>query len=170
MKNPILTQEIVRHIMSSVGIIPDKFGKIALGECETDKTIKISYENSDEDGRNDHYDSHQKQYANCPVYAGSVILDSVKLRGLIVNLTADIIEFCFVFRLGEYPIHGMILNEHDECSFKILNEKTGWADASIGVQGMVLGGMEKVVEYGLLWETTKEFDDLYSAATSLIGA
>lgn len=171
-QNKLLTKEIVRHILISFGVtvssnIPTN--SLLSKECLTDKTVKIKY---DED----------EEYVHI-VHAGQLLLsNNSKLRAAVVNLTIDSEEpeYCLCFRLDKLALHGLhshssthYLQSHnddiDVVLFKLYNElnKT-WTDASIEVQAMVLGGIEKIVSYGLIWEPCNDFDDLYKSVLSLI--
>lgn len=165
MKNNILTKEIINHIFINVGLSPTSFGKIGLSSKSllTDRVVNMSYDDLEV--------AH-------PVYAGEIIIQDSKIRGLAVDLTLeDCAEFCFIFRMDAYPLHGLRLaydggNEDDEDrdngTFRIFNDKNeSWIEANIFTQGMALSGIEKITSYGLLWEPCVNIDDLYRAALIL---
>lgn len=163
MKNNILTKEIINHIFISVGLSPTSFGKIGLSSKDlmTDRVIDMSYDDLEI--------SH-------PVYAGEIIIQESKIRALAVDLTLeDCSEFCFIFRMDSYPLHGLRLayddenaEDRDTGTFRIFNDKNeSWIEANVYTQGMALSGIEKITSYGLLWEPCKNIDDLYRAALIL---
>lgn len=164
MKNNILTKEIINHIFINVGLSPTSFGKIGLSSKNllTDRVVNMSYDDLEV--------AH-------PVYAGEIIIQDSKIRGLAVDLTLeDCAEFCFVFRMDSYPLHGLRLTyngdheyeDSDNGIFRIFNDKNeSWIEANIFTQGMALSGIEQIISYGLLWEPCTNIDDLYRAALIL---
>lgn len=159
-QNKLLTKEVIRHIFTSFGMttVNTPNNTLLSKELLTPKTVKIKYDDNEEF-------THS-------VFAGQLVLSKdSKFRAVIVNLSMDDIqEYCCVFRLDKLPLHGLRLRYDDEDigAFKIYDEgNKSWMDASIGIQAMILGGIEKIISYGLLWETTSEFNDLYKIAVNL---
>jgi hypothetical protein len=163
-QNKLLTREIVRHILTSFGVSSTSVTDNSLigHDLLTSKKVRIKY---DDEAEIDHL-----------VFAGQLSIGKdAKFKAIAIDLTteSESPEFCCVFRLENLPLHGLKLCYDDEDTglFKI-HDDTGkaWADAPIVVQAMILGGVEQVVSYGLLWEPLTDFADLYKAAVILAGA
>lgn len=160
-QNRLLTREIVRHVLTSFGVSVTSVTDNSLisHELLTDKKLRIKYEDETEI---DHL-----------VFAGQLSIGKdAKFKAVAIDLTieSESPEFCCVFRLEKLPLHGMKLcyDGEDTGLFKI-HDETGkaWSDAPIIVQAMILGGVEQVISYGLLWEPLTDFADLYKAAAIL---
>ena len=160
-----LPKLIVRRIIADVGAAPNAVGKTGLtvSELLLNKVIKVNYD----DGVHEH-----------DVYSGKISIESTVLKGLLVDLTIDIPEYLFVFRMDNMPIHAAkaLYDEIDlgETFLRVYypdKEKEPsftWRDSGLYIKARMLSDFEKIVSYGFMWEDCKDIEDLYEAAVSLI--
>jgi len=156
-----LTTEIVRRIFLDIGVTDGPtFGKLGITEScfLLDKKMKIRYDSGDLEHK---------------MYAGQMKLDSSLLRGLLVDLTVDdVVEFGFVFRMDALPIHGMKITYGDDLAYNFIklydDEKKSWVNANMYMQAMILANFERITSWGILWDNSKDIDDLYQAIIKMI--
>jgi hypothetical protein len=160
-QNKLLTKEIIYHIFTSFGMCNTSSlsNTVLFKEFLKTKIVKIKYDNDEE--------------INHAVYSSQISINKEsKFKVLIIDLTLDDIqEYCCVFQLDNLTIHGMRLRYDNEDTgiFKMYNETNStWVDAPISNQAMILGGVEKIVSYGLLWESISDCEQLYNIGINLV--
>lgn len=165
----VLTQEISKRILMNVGVSPENIGKLGITEPNLllKQSIKIKY---DDGSALEH-----------PMYYGGLSLDNKSsLRGLLIDLSLidetdnlETSEFLFLFRMDNFSIYAVrwVYEEQSANFIRVFNnEKEVWDEASMYMKARLLANFERLTSWGVLWDScSKEHDDLYGAATILIG-
>jgi hypothetical protein len=154
-----LTSQIVLRVLEDIGIIDlnNQNSWVGLGSEQllTNRVVKIKYTDKE----------HKHQ-----IYAGQLKLNDFNMKGILVDLSYTGNDVLFLFRSGDKPIHAInCVDDGDIAFIKIYNEKSNmWKDTTIQMQAQVLTGFEQITSLGILWDTYKEYEDLYGAAVNLI--
>lgn len=141
-----LTIEIIKKILSNVGIVKEYFGKgLTSKSFLLDKVVNISYD-----------------FGNVkhPVYAAQLKIDSFSLRAIFIDLSIDSDEFIFAFRVGDHHPNVIYYSQQDDSYIRIFDgDKI--INPSFEMKAKILASFEKVVDYGVLWQDCLEIKDLY---------
>jgi hypothetical protein len=156
----ILTREIIKRILGNFGVAPPPdFGKSGLTNVNlrSVKELVISFE-------------EDVGIHKFPIWTGEAIINSFKLKALIVDLSLDdIYEYALTFRLDDKPIYSLklIYDDIDQGIF-LIQDGENWITPNILVQAQALVGMEIFVSEGILWSPCEMDTYLYDAVSVLI--
>jgi hypothetical protein len=167
--NRILMEDIVRHILSNLAIIPSSF-------VDPDKTKslmskdyllpeKISFEAESEVIKN-------------KVWGCQISVEQQELKFLLGDCTQEknIPEYCLVVKLKDAPAYGMYLVYNDLVGGQVdsepliactLNGKE-WMECQTYLQATFLAGMEQVRDVGLGWSKCTDYKENYELLLSFI--
>ena len=154
-----LEREIIKRILSDVGVIPGSdFGKhgITQSDFKLDKKLTVRYD-----------DGEQQEF---PLWAGGGNLPGTKVRALLADLSDDeVAEYALALRVNDRPIYALRLTyDNEDPGIFVLQEGQSWQAPIMLVKAWALVGMEMIVEQGMLWEPERSYQDLYEAISNLV--
>ncbi len=163
--NPVLLEEVVKHVFANFGVIPSYFvnrnKSKTLIASEYLLPDKISFDLDDQVVR--------KNVWGCQISA-----DTQELKVLLSDCSQEkgILEFAMVVQLKGAPSYGLYIVCGDgiepepllACS---LNGKE-WMECNTYLQATFLAGMEQVRDLGLHWNKCNNYEGQYEAMMSFI--
>lgn len=152
-------REVIKRILADVGAIPGiEFGKsgLTLPLFKIEKEFLLSYE-----------DGHQEKF---PLWSGQGILSDNKIRALLVDLTdGEMVEYALAIRVNDKPIYALkLMYDNEDDGIFMLQESINWVIPSMLVKIWALLGMEMIIDQGMLWQPSMEYEDLSQALSHLI--
>lgn len=163
--NYILTENIIKHIMSQFGIMPSKFVDMKKTKPLLDKEFllveKLSFQGeSGEISKNDIW--------GCEL--SSAGQQEIKILLGKCSQDKEPIEYCLIVHLKDAPTYGLYLIYDDvsEPLIAVSANETGWLPCSTFLQATFLAGMEQIKESYLIWNKCTDYKLLYDMMLSLI--
>jgi hypothetical protein len=169
--NRQLTEEIIYHILSSIGVLPAAFIKQDTLQSLIDKQFllseKITFQS--ETG-----ESIVKNVYGCQMS----VTDSKEFKMLLADCTqeADLPEYCLLVQLKDSPVFGLYLlfnhlaeNPPDsEAMIAVSSDGKHWMPCSMYLQATFLAGMEQLKDLAFGWGKCTSYQDLYQQMLSFI--
>lgn len=154
-----LEREIIKRILADIGVAPSpNFGKagLTLLDFKLKKEFFVHYE-----------DEHQQKF---PLWSGQGSLSDSKIRALLVDLTdGEVAEYALAIRVNDKPIYALrIAYDNEDTGTFMLQEGENWIFPNMLVKLWALLGMEMIVDQGMPWQPSNDYDDLYQAVSHLI--
>jgi hypothetical protein len=162
MRNPKLTQEIIKHIFRSFGITFEKNNHINiynLLEPEFLLDKKLSFES--EDGIKHHNN----------IWCASAKIEQSEMKVIVADLKEDknYSEFALVIQMDVFPPFALrtsqnliqIDSEEEDVGDINLNVEGKWTDTNIFLQSKLLNGVEGLSELFLHWSKPKIDKEIY---------
>ena len=173
--NKKLTEEIARHILSNLGVLPSSFVDSEQTKLVIDKQFllseKIKFQDSD-----------GKEIIN-NIYGCQIsIANSKDFKLLLADCTQDkdFPEYCLLVQLKDSPAFGVYLiseesytpsnNEYIDVEALIAVNSDGkfWMPCTTYLQGTFLAGMEQLKDLGFGWIKCSSYKEQYDQLMSLI--
>jgi hypothetical protein len=166
MINQALTEQIARHILANLGVIPAPFINSnhirSLASKEFVLTPRLIFKGGD--------DSFVKNY----VYGCQVSIDQKEFKIMLGDCSQDkqIPEYCLVIQLTGQPAYGLYLICDPEVDNEALitvsvNDKD-WMPCTTFLQATFLAAMEQLKDIGLGWSKCTNYQKHYEMLLSMI--
>jgi hypothetical protein len=162
--NLVLTECIIKHILSQFGVMPDKHVDMKKTKSLLDKELllaeKISFQGEDgEVFKNDIW--------GCQLTSGQ---QEVKVLLGDCSQSKESAEYCLIVQLKGAPTYGLYLvyDEVSEPLIVVSTNEIGWLPCSTFLQATFLAGMEQVKETYSAWSKCTDYKALYDWMLSLI--
>jgi hypothetical protein len=161
--NTKLTQQIVHHIFSGLGVAPNSLVKNSKFESIKSKKYLLSEKLifSDENG----------QEIKNNIWGTQLFVENNNLKILVgdCTTTSDVLEFAAVIHLEENPTYGIYLNYGDDESYPLISvslDGINWMNCNTYLQATFLAAMENIKNIPFNWRSIdqykKEHDSLLS--------
>jgi len=160
-----LTEQIVHHILSNLGVLPSEFVDVEATRSIVDKAFtlpeKIVFEG-------------QKEKRN--IYGCQVsVADSKELRLLLADCTQDkeFPEFALLVQLKDSPAFGLYMihgrgKVDPEVLIAVSTDKEAWMPCNTYLQATFLAGMEQIRDLGFGWTKTTNYAEQHLQLLSFI--
>jgi hypothetical protein len=169
--NNKLTEQIILHILSNLGVLPATFIDQEATQSLFDKQFllseKLSFEV--EDG-----EVLRKNIYGCQIS----VTDSKEFKMLLADCTQDndLPEYCLLVQLKESPTFGIYLLFNQlvsdppdpEAMIAVSADQKHWMPCSPYLQATFLAGMEQIRDLGFGWNKCSEYQDQYQQLLSFI--
>jgi hypothetical protein len=169
--NQKLTEQIVIHILSNLGVLPSTFIDQDKTKSVMDKKFllpeKLTFETADGD-------ILRKNIYGCQIS----VTDTKEFKMLLADCTQekDVPEYGLVIQLKGAPAFGvyLIFNQlipqdlPDEALIGVNTDKTHWIPCSTYLQATFLAGMEQLRDLGFGWKKCASYQELHSQLLSFI--
>lgn len=145
--NYILTEHIIRHILSQFGINPNKSIDMKKTKSLLDKEFllsdKLSFQGEDDK-------TFQNNIWGCQLSSGQ---HDVKVLLGDCSQDKETFEYCLIIQLKDAPTYGLYLvyDEVSEPLIAVSANEVGWLPCSTFLQATFLAGMEQIKEAFLTW-------------------
>jgi hypothetical protein len=168
--NPILREEIVRHVFSNLGVIPSKF-------INQDKSKSLM---SKEYLLNEHllFEDESGDVIENKVWGCQMSAESQEIKVILGDCTQDsrVPEFCLLVQLKDAPAYGLYLLYDglvdepldSECMLAYSLDSKGWLECNTYLQATFLAGMEQIKDVGFGWSKCTNYQSQYQALLSFI--
>ena len=163
--NKILTEHIVKHILSNFGAIESNYVDFSSSKSLLSSEYLLPDELLFED-------ENEKQYKN-KIYGCQLSTEQQELKILLSNCSQDeILEFYLIIQLKNAPAYGLYLyddgdNSESKISCKINNG--AWMDCNMYLQATFLAGVEQLRDLGFGWNKCSNYKEQYNLLLSFIG-
>lgn len=166
--NQNLLEEIVKHILSNLGVIHSDFvdleksGSLNSNVYLLDKKISLEDDN--------------KEIINRKIWGCEIVSEQKELKILLTDCwqDKDINEYYVIVQLRDAPAYGLFYTNNpskyqENNSFIVCNvNNKGWMNCDTYLQATFLAGMEQLKNLGLLWGKCKNYDEQFNLLNSLI--
>jgi hypothetical protein len=154
-----LTEEIVKHIYSKLGIFAKTNVSLISNEFILDKKIIIS--DNDTTWKNN-------------VWGCNLEFGSSTMRILVANVSPDprIIEYVSIIQLEKFPMYGLYISPFEKNTNSLIavstNGGTSWQMCNLYLQATFLAGMESVADLQFKLNKCSDYDTHYNALYNFI--
>lgn len=159
MINPQLTEQIVKHIYSKLGVFAKTNVSLISEEFLLDKKIIIS--DSDSVIKNN-------------VWGCNLTFSSSTMKMLVANISQDphVIEYASIIQLDKLPMYGLYISPFESGSNSIIavstNSGVSWQMCSVYLQATFLAGMESVSDLQFKLNKCSDYETHYNALYNFI--
>lgn len=154
--NKDLTNQIVKHIFSNLGILEERVATLISDDFLTD--LKIEYENINE------------KLSTANIWATEAIANGVKIQLMASAFHMDNDEFAIVIEIENCPTYGCYLenckNMNSLIAFSVKNN--AWIPTDIFTQATFLAGMEQLKDLTAEFSVCKNTKSLYEKLISFV--
>lgn len=161
--NPLLTEAIIKHILSQLGVLPSPYVDPKKTKSLLNKDFllmeKLSFQ--DEDG---------KTFKN-DIWGCQLSLGQQEVKILLGDCSQDgTSEYCLLIQLKDAPTYGLYLvcDEVAEPLIAAIANETGWFPCSTFLQATFLAGMEQIKDTYLTWGRCVDYKIQHDMLLSLI--
>lgn len=168
--NPILREEIVKHVLSNLGVIPSEFVSQQKSKSLINKEYLLSEHLLFEDAEGE---VTQNKIWGCQMSA-----ESQEIKILLGDCSQDsyVPEYCLLVQLKDSPAYGMYLvydglvghRISSECMLAYSVDSKSWMECGTFLQATFLAGMEQVKDVGFGWNKCTNYQSQYQAMLSFI--
>lgn len=165
--NPVLRNEIVKHIFTNFGIISSDY-------VNNDKTQSLISQEYLLPEKLTFEDDNGTVYNN-KVWGCQLSVGSQEIKVLLADCLQekDVPEFCLLIQLKDAPAYGVYLNINEyqintSCMIAYLIDSKSWLECSTFLQATFLSGMEQIRETGFAWSKIKNYQSQYQSLISFI--
>lgn len=167
--NYVLMEQIIRHVMSNLGVVPGLFIDINKSKSLRTKEFllseKLKFEMDDVISKNN-------------IWGCQITVDHKDMKILLGDCSQrlNILEFCVVIQLQDAPAYGLYLVYNDLLPDRIESEPLlgvtlngkDWMECNTYLQGTFLAGMEQIRELALPWTKATNYSSQYELMLSFI--
>jgi len=169
--NKKLTEQIVYHVLSNLGVIASSFVNKETTKPIIDKQFLLSEKLSFEDEEGE---TIRKNVYGCQLS----VADSKELKMILGDCTQDknFPEYCLVVQLKDAPAFGLYVvvspttseRVDSEVLIAVSTDNNYWMPCSTYLQATFLAGMEQIRDIGFGWTKITNHDSLYKQLLSFI--
>jgi len=168
--NPLLTEQIINHILSSLMIInTDSLNQKKFRSLKSSEFLlseKLSFD-----------DDNEKTIKN-DIWGVQLSVKNTSIKMLLGNCSIDsnIDEYALVVSLQDAPSYGLYSAYSKDPEIKINNDqliaisvdKKNWISSTIGIQASFLSGMESIKDMNFSLEKCQNYKEQYDLLLSFI--
>lgn len=164
--NNLLMEQIARHILANLGVLPVSFIDYQKIQSLTTKDFllnqKLMFKNADGD------------VIKNSVYGCQITIEQKELKILVGDCSQDkdVPEFCVVSQLTGYPGYGLYMvcdpNLDSEALIAVTVNDKDWMPCTTFLQATFLAAMEQLKDLGLGWVKCTNYQKHYDILLSMI--
>lgn len=164
--NKVLMEQITRHILASLGVIPSSFIDYNKSRALVTKEFlldqKLVFKNEGGD------------LVKNPIYGCQVAIEKKDFKILLGDCSQDknTPEYCLVTKLTDNPAYGLYLVNEESMDSEALiavtiNDKD-WMPCTTFLQATFLAAMEQLKDIGMGWNKCTNYQSHYNMLLSMI--
>jgi len=164
--NQILTEQIARHILANLGVLPASFVDYQKSQSLTTKDFllnqKILFKNENGD------------IVKNPVYGCQVTIEQRNFTILVGDCSQEqnVPEFCVVVQFAGNPGYGLYMvcdpELDSESLIAVTVDEKNWMPCSTFLQATFLAAMEQLKDLGLSWGKCIDYQKQYDMLLSMV--
>lgn len=169
--NEKLTEQIVYHVLSNLGILPCNFINVDQTKCLIDNQFLLSEKIT--------FQTDEGILLQKNIYGNQAsVTDKKEFKMLLADCTQekDIPEYALIVQLQDAPVFGvyLIFNQlvsdppEAEAMIAVNTDKKHWIPCTVYLQATFLAGMEQIRDISSTWNKCKDYKDLHSYLLSFI--
>lgn len=167
--NYVLMEQIIRHVMSNLGVVPSSFVDLNRSKSLRTKEFLLNEKLKFE---------LETGVVKKDIWGCQINIDHKDMKILLGDCTQqpNLLEFCVVVQLQDAPAYGLYiiyndlipeLTESEPLLAVTLNSKD-WMECNTYLQGTFLAGMEQIRDLALPWTKAAEYSSQYELMLSFI--
>jgi hypothetical protein len=161
--NPILTEAIIKHILSQFGVLPSPHIDLKKTKSLLDKDFLLSEKLSFQD-------EDSKMFKN-NTWGCQLLLGQQEVKILLGDCSQDETkEYCLLVQSKDAPAYGLylVLDEASEPLISVITNETDWFPCPTFLQATFLAAMEQIKDTHLNWSKCVDYRTQYDLMLSFI--
>jgi len=170
--NKVLLENIIKHILANLAIIPEPYVNYAKTKSLVSKEFLLPETLS--------FETESGEIFKNQIWGCQISADQQELKILLGDCSQikEIPEYCLIVQLKNAPAYGMYLVYPDhtyaaegmnsEALLACTMDGTDWMICQTYLQATFLAGMEQIKDMGMAWNKCSDYQDQYRLMTSFI--
>lgn len=165
--NYVLMEQVIRHVMANLAIVPASFVNIAKTKSLTSKEFILKEKLI--------FETEEGTISN-RIWGCQISAEQQEIKLLVGDCSQDkeTLEYCLIVQLKDSPAYGLYLAYSSKDDFSAepmiavsVNSKD-WMECSTYLQATFLAGMEQVRDLGIGWTKCSDYTESYELMLQFI--